>query len=237
MKQYMLIVVFLSAVSGIASAVNPEVTLQVSGAVQGTIVLELYPDKAPITVANFLGYVKNGFYNGLIFHRVIPGFMIQGGGYNPALVKQATGPAILNESTNGLANLRGTIAMARTPYPHSATAEFFINHADNPALNFGGLVYDGYQSYYYVPGYCVFGRVISGLDVVDAIAAVPTTTVGSMANVPQTAVVIQSAAVTVDVPVCAEKLEGDINGDCRVDFEDLQRLALNWLENNAVTSN
>jgi len=237
MKQYMLIVVFLSAVSGIASAVNPEVTLQVSGAVQGTIVLELYPDKAPITVANFLGYVKSGFYDGLIFHRVMPGFMIQGGGYSPALVKKTTGPAILNESTNRLANLRGTIAMARTPYPHSATAEFFINHVDNPDLNFGGLVYDGYQSYYYVPGYCVFGRVISGLDVVDAIAAVPTTTVGSMANVPLTAVVIQSAAVTVDVPVCAEKLEGDINGDCRVDFEDLHRLALNWLETNEISSN
>lgn len=237
MKQYMLIVLFLSAVSGIASAVNPEVTIQVSGCVQGTIVLELYPDKAPVTVANFLGYVKSGFYDGLIFHRVMPGFMIQGGGYDSTLVKKATGPAIINESTNGLANLRGTVAMARTPYPHSATAEFFINHIDNSFLNYGAVVYDGNQNAYYRAGYCVFGRVISGLDVVDAIAAVPTKTVDTMANVPETAVLIQSVLVTVDVPVCAEKLEGDINGDCRVDFEDLQRLALNWLENNAVTSN
>lgn len=102
MKQYMLIVVFLSAVSGIASAVNPEVTLQVSGAVQGTIVLELYPDKAPITVANFLGYVKSGFYDGLIFHRVMPGFMIQGGGYSPALVKRRPGQPYSMKAPIGL---------------------------------------------------------------------------------------------------------------------------------------
>lgn len=237
MKYSMLIMLFLSAVSGLVQAVNPEVTLHVSGAVNGTIVLELYPDKAPITVANFIGYVKSGFYDGLIFHRVIPDFMIQGGGYNPSLVRQTTGDPILNESTNGLANLRGMIAMARTPYPHSATAEFFINHADNSFLNFGSLVYDNYQNtYYYGVGYCVFGRVISGMNVVDAIASVPTKTVGTMANVPLNTVLIQSAVMTVDVPVCEDSLEGDINGDCRVDLQDLLKLAQNWMVSNVIVT-
>jgi len=225
---------FLSAVSGIAQAVNPEVTIQISGAVSGTIVLELYPDKAPVTVANFIGYVKSGFYDGLIFHRVIPDFMIQGGGYDPSLVKQATGDPILNESTNGLSNMRGTIAMARTPYPHSATAEFYINHQDNSYLDFGAIAYNGNIAYYNA-GYCVFGKVLNGMEVVDAIASVPTTTVGSMANVPQNNVIIQSAAMTVEVPVCAEPLEGDINKDCTVDLQDLLLMARNWMVSNEVS--
>lgn len=234
MKYSVLIMLFLSAVSGIAQAVNPEVTIQITGAVTGTIVLELYPDKAPVTVANFIGYVKSGFYDGLIFHRVIPDFMIQGGGYDPSLVKQATGDPILNESTNGLSNMRGTIAMARTPYPHSATAEFYINHQDNSYLDFGAIAYNGNIAYYNA-GYCVFGKVLNGMEVVDAIASVPTTTVGSMANVPQTNVIIQSAAMTVEVPVCTEPLEGDINKDCWVNLQDLLLMARNWMVSNEVS--
>lgn len=234
MKYSVLIMLFLSAVSGIAQAVNPEVTIQISGAVSGTIVLELYPDKAPVTVANFIGYVKSGFYDGLIFHRVIPDFMIQGGGYDPSLVKQATGVPILNESINGLSNVRGTIAMARTYQPHSATTEFYINHQDNNYLDFGAIAYNGSIAYYNA-GYCVFGKVINGMEVVDAIASVPTTTVGSMANVPQNNVIIQSAAMTVEVPVCAEPLEGDINKDCTVDLQDLLLMARNWMVSNEVS--
>lgn len=236
MKNYALIMLLLSSFSGIALAVKPEVTLEISGAVTGTIVLELYPDKAPVTVANFIGYVKSGFYDGLVFHRVIPNFMIQGGGYNPFLVKQETGAPIVNESINGLLNLRGTIAMARTPYPHSATAEFFINHQDNDFLDFGAVAYDGNNVAYYNAGYCVFGQVIHGMDVVDAIALVPTKTVGSMANVPQTNVIIESVTMTVDPPVCAEPLEGDINGDCTVDLQDLLLMAQNWLVSNQLTT-
>lgn len=231
----MLIMLFLSAVLGIAQAVNPEVTIQITGAVSGTIVLELYPDKAPVTVANFIGHVKSGFYDGLIFHRVIPGFMIQGGGYDISLVKQAAGTPILNESTNGLSNERGTIAMARTYQPHSATTEFFINHQNNSHLDFGALAYDGNYTYYYTVGYCVFGKVINGMEVVDAIAAVPVKTVGSMADVPQNNVIIQSAAMTVEVPVCAEPLEGDINKDCRVDLQDVLLMARNWMVTNEVS--
>lgn len=236
MKYYVLIMLFLSAVLGIAQAVKPEVTLEISGAITGTIVLELYPDKAPVTVANFLNYVKTGFYDGLIFHRVLPNFMIQGGGYNPSLVKQETGAPILNESINGLLNLRGTVAMARTPYPHSATAEFFINHINNSFLDFGAVAYDGNSNAYYSAGYCVFGRVIRGMDIVDAIALVPTKTVGSLANVPQNSIIIQTAAITVEAPVCAEQLEGDINGDCTVDLHDFLLMAQNWMITNETTS-
>ena len=220
-----------SACMGNVSAVNPQVTLQITGAATGTIVLELYPDKAPVTVANFLNYVNTGFYNGLIFHRVISGFMVQGGGYSTSLVKKATNPAIVNESLNRLSNLRGTIAMARTSEPHSATSEFFINHQNNLSLDYVPIIYDNssppnaYSKY----NYCVFGKVISGIEVVDAIAALATTTENSMANVPVNDVIIQSATLTLNAPFCVEKLKGDIDGDCDVDTDDILKFAVQWL--------
>jgi cyclophilin family peptidyl-prolyl cis-trans isomerase len=163
---------------------NPVVTLETS---KGTIVLELDAAKAPATVANFLAYVKAGFYNGTIFHRVIPGFMIQGGGFTAEMEQKPTRPPIANESGNGLANLRGTIAMARTNDPNSATSQFFINLKDNAFL-------DKARSQDKV-GYCVFGRVVKGLNVVDAIAAVPTGIVGGYQDVPTTPVTIVKVVV------------------------------------------
>ena len=151
----------------------------------GKIVLALDPQRAPRTVANFVHYVRDGFYRGTIFHRVIPGFMIQGGGYTKDLTEKPTRDPIPIESNNGLKNLRGTIAMARTSDPNSATAQFFINIVDNGFLDYPGQ--DGY-------GYTVFGRVISGLGVVDRIAAVPTTSQdGAFQNLPSTPVVIEDA--------------------------------------------
>jgi peptidyl-prolyl cis-trans isomerase A (cyclophilin A) len=131
----------------------------------GDITVELYPDKAPKSVENFLAYVKSGFYDGTIFHRVIPAFMIQGGGFTKDLVQKKTRAPIVIESKNGLSNLRGTLAMARTGDPNSATAQFFINTVDNARLDYAGDTN---------PGYAVFGKVVSGLDVVDKIRAVPT---------------------------------------------------------------
>lgn len=134
---------------------------------KGDIILELYPDKAPITVENFLSYVDDKFYDGTIFHRVISDFMIQGGGYTEDFTKKPSRSPIKNEANNGLKNERGTIAMARTNEPHSATNQFFINHIDNSFLDHTAKTEEGY-------GYCVFGKVIQGMDVIDAIAAVPT---------------------------------------------------------------
>ncbi len=151
----------------------------------GTIKLELYPDKAPVTVQNFLAYVDEGFYDGTVFHRVIPNFMIQGGGMEPGMKQKQTKAAIKNESANGLSNTRGTVAMARTSVPDSATAQFFINVTDNGFLD-RSQARDGV-------GYCVFGKVVEGLDVVDKIKAVKTTSKGGHADVPVTDVVIQSA--------------------------------------------
>jgi len=131
---------------------------------EGSIILELYPDKAPKSVENFIKYVRTRFYNETLFHRVIPSFMIQGGGFNIEGERKATKAAIINESDNGLSNERGTIAMARTSDPHSATAQFFINHADNPFLDRSTSSY----------GYAVFGRVVEGMKVVDKIAEVKT---------------------------------------------------------------
>jgi peptidyl-prolyl cis-trans isomerase B (cyclophilin B) len=150
----------------------------------GTIKLELYPDKAPLTVRNFLGYVDEGFYDGTVFHRVIPNFMIQGGGLEPGMKQKQTKGSIKNESANGLANTRGTVAMARTSAPDSATAQFFINVTDNGFLD-KARAGDGV-------GYCVFGKVIEGLDVVDKIKAVKTTTKGGHGDVPVTDVLINS---------------------------------------------
>ena len=154
----------------------------------GTIVLELDADKAPKTVANFLQYAKDGFYDGTIFHRVINGFMIQGGGMQPGMVEKQTRDSIQNEADNGLTNARGTIAMARTPDPHSASAQFFINVADNDFLNFRAQTQDGW-------GYCVFGKVVDGMDVVDKIKGVQTGNKGYHQDVPVEDVVIESVEV------------------------------------------
>jgi peptidyl-prolyl cis-trans isomerase A (cyclophilin A) len=150
----------------------------------GNIVIELNKQAAPVTVKNFLGYVEEGFYDGTIFHRVIPGFMIQGGGFTAEMEKKETREPIINEAANGLKNERGTIAMARTNDPDSATSQFFINHRDNGPLNY---VENGN------PGYAVFGKIIEGMDVVDAIASVNTTTRRGMDDVPIEPVVIKSA--------------------------------------------
>jgi cyclophilin family peptidyl-prolyl cis-trans isomerase len=166
--------------------VNPQdnvVKLQTS---MGNIVIELNEQAAPVTVKNFLGYVQEGFYDDTIFHRVIPGFMIQGGGFTPKMIRKKTLDPIINEAKNSLSNKRGTIAMARTNNPNSATSQFFINHRDNDILNY----MDDNQ-----PGYAAFGKVIEGMDVVDAIASVKTTTRDGMENVPVEPVVIVSAKI------------------------------------------
>lgn len=154
----------------------------------GTIVLELDKQKAPETVANFVQYAKEGFYDGTIFHRVIPGFMIQGGGFEPGMGQKPTRAPIKNEADNGLHNAVGTIAMARTPNPHSATAQFFINMADNKFLNFTSPTPQGW-------GYAVFGKVVEGMDVVNKIAQVPTTSRAGHQDVPAQDVVIEKVTV------------------------------------------
>ncbi len=170
----------LRAVGGEGDAGNPVVVLDTS---EGAITLELDPAKAPITVENFLKYVDSGFYDNLIFHRVMSGFMIQGGGMTDQMEEKSTGknPPIKNESGNGLSNVRGSVAMARTNDPNSATCQFFINHKDNKQLDdYGG-------------GYAVFGKVIDGMDVVDKIAAKATTSRAGHRDVPQTPIYIKSA--------------------------------------------
>lgn len=155
---------------------------------KGVIELELDEQKAPETVKNFIEYVNAGFYDGTIFHRVIDGFMIQGGGLEPGMKEKGTRSPVKNEADNGLANERGTIAMARTNDPHSATAQFFINVVDNAFLNHRSATTDGW-------GYCVFGRVTNGMDVVDAIKGVSTTTKGYFQDVPAEDVVIEKVEV------------------------------------------
>ncbi len=149
----------------------------------GTITIALDAEKAPVSVKNFLGYVRSGHYDGTVFHRVIPGFMIQGGGFTPELEEKPTRPAIRNEARNGLRNSRGAVAMARTNDANSATSQFFVNLRDNHRLDFG---ISG-------AGYAVFGQVVEGMDVVDRIAMVPTTSRGPHENVPQVGVVIRRA--------------------------------------------
>jgi peptidyl-prolyl cis-trans isomerase A (cyclophilin A)/peptidyl-prolyl cis-trans isomerase B (cyclophilin B) len=156
----------------------------------GDMTVELYPDKAPKTVENFLAYVNSGFYDGTIFHRVIDNFMIQGGGFTRDLRQKPTRPAIANEAKNGLSNLRGTLAMARTADPASATAQFFINVVDNPRLDYTS---DANGATW---GYCVFGKVTSGADIIDKIKAVPTGAQGPFkSDVPTTPVVIEKISV------------------------------------------
>lgn len=176
---------FTQSSSLLAQTKNPVVTLETS---KGTIKIELYPDKAPETVKNFLNYVEKKHYDGTIFHRVIPNFMIQGGGMNPGLVEKKTDSPIKNEAGNGLSNTKGTIAMARTGQPHSATAQFFINTADNLFLD-KEKARDKW-------GYCVFGKVIEGMDVVDKIKSVSTSDVGEHEAVPKEDIVIKSAKKT-----------------------------------------
>ncbi|MBC7413399.1 MAG: peptidyl-prolyl cis-trans isomerase [Herminiimonas sp.] len=150
----------------------------------GTIKLELDAEKAPKTVENFLNYVRAGHYDGTIFHRVIDGFMVQGGGFEPGMKQKPTGATVENEAKNGLKNTAYTVAMARTSDPHSASAQFFINIKDNSFLDYPGQ--DGF-------GYCVFGKVVEGADVVDKIKAVKTTRTGMFADVPVENVVIEKA--------------------------------------------
>ena len=153
---------------------------------QGNIILELYPEKAPNTVGNFLGYVKSGHYNGTIFHRVIEEFMIQGGGLDSSMKTKSAGIPIKNEANNGLKNELGTIAMARTSDPHSATTQFFINTTDNVFLDFRSETEDGW-------GYCVFGRVIDGMEVVRLIEETDTTTREGYMDVPVEIILIEKA--------------------------------------------
>ncbi len=199
MRQVLSILVAMALSSGAAAAADsgsaPQVRLTTN---RGVIVIELDSGRAPKTVANFLEYVRSGHYDGTVFHRVIPGFMIQGGGFDANMTMRPTRPPVENEADNGLKNVRGTVAMARTMDPGSATAQFFINVADNPALDFKARTVQGW-------GYAVFGRVVKGMDVVDAIAGTPT---GSVAvkdpgsgrtipfrDVPKEPVVIEKAEV------------------------------------------
>ncbi|HXU50690.1 MAG TPA: peptidylprolyl isomerase [Casimicrobiaceae bacterium] len=184
------LVAIASLAAGTAAAANPVVEIDTT---QGAIRIELYPDAAPKTVANFLQYVKDGFYSGTQFHRVIPGFMIQGGGMDASFKEKATRAPVPIESEQsvkaGLTNGVGTVSMARTSDPNSASAQFFINVADNKRLDFRSPDRAGY-------GYTVFGKVIAGMDVVDKIAATPTGPGGPFPrDVPQTRVMIESAKV------------------------------------------
>jgi peptidyl-prolyl cis-trans isomerase A (cyclophilin A)/peptidyl-prolyl cis-trans isomerase B (cyclophilin B) len=167
-----------------ATAAAPRVLVKTS---LGDMTIELYPDKAPKSVENFLAYVKSGFYDGTLFHRVIDNFMVQGGGFTKDLRQKPTRAAIPIESKNGLSNLRGTVAMARTADPNSATAQFFINVVDNPRLDYASDA---------SPGYTVFGKVVSGLEVVDKMKAVPTGPQGPFrSDVPTTPIVIEKVTV------------------------------------------
>lgn len=182
---HMLAALSMASVLHTANAADtPHVVLKTD---MGDIELELYPEKAPKTVANFLQYVKSGHYNGTIFHRVIDNFMIQGGGFDKDMRQKPTGTTVENEAKNGLRNQSYTIAMARTRDPHSASAQFFINTNNNSFLDYPGQ--DGW-------GYAVFGKVVKGMDVVDRIKAVATTNRGMHQNVPEKPVVIESASVT-----------------------------------------
>ncbi len=183
MKKHILIFLFIvAACLPLFSKQDPVVVMKTS---MGVIEIELYPDKAPVTVENFLKYVDSGFYDGTIFHRVINNFMIQGGGFTTAFKEKQTFSPIINEANNGLSNSRGTIAMARTSDVNSATSQFFINVIDNTYLDYKSPTAQGY-------GYCVFGKVIKGMDVVDKIKEVATGTRGYYQDVPKKDIVIKS---------------------------------------------
>ena len=173
----------LGATTAAAQSTAPRVALETS---EGRIVIELAPKEAPKTVDNFLAYVKAGHYDGTVFHRVIPTFMVQGGGFGPDMSERSTRPPIPLESKNGLKNARGTVAMARRGDPNSATAQFFINVVDNASLDYPS--FDGH-------GYAVFAKVVEGMDVVDRIKDVPTGNRGQYQNVPLKPVTIKSARI------------------------------------------
>jgi cyclophilin family peptidyl-prolyl cis-trans isomerase len=183
MSMLLLICIAFTASAGTAAPRNPKVRLTTN---MGVIELELFRDKAPISVDNFLRYVKSGHYNGTIFHRVIRGFMIQGGGYLYNMQQKPTRPAIKNEADNGLKNVTGTIAMARTPDPHSATSQFFINTVDNVTLDYYAKSAQGW-------GYAVFGKVVRGMEVVRKIENTATRQFGHFQNVPAKPIVIEKA--------------------------------------------
>lgn len=168
----------------VVTAANPQVEVKTS---MGSMTLELYADKAPKTVENFLEYVKSGAYSGTIFHRVIPGFMIQGGGFDKELWQKPTRPPLQHEGAACGTNELGTIAMARTGDPHSATSQFFINVANNARLNYT-LPPQGW-------GYCAFGKVLKGMDIAQKIVAVPTTAVGPHQNLPKDTITIESVTL------------------------------------------
>ena len=230
--------VFLFLLAGVGSlclaAQNPHVVLETN--TLGDITIELYPDDAPITVDNFLSYANSGFYNYRLFHRVLPGFMIQGGGfyYNPPdnkFYKPPTSDPIINESYNGRKNLRGTIAMARTSEPDSATSEFFINHVDNPFLDRENAA-DEY-------GYCVFGAVAEGIDIVDTIAQTPTVSYHQpdpnfyFEAMPQPLVgVISAYVLPCDVSYC-----GNLAAGSGIGFEDFAMFASHWLDSDCGSAN
>lgn len=204
---------------------NPEVVLETSYG--GDIVIELFPDVAPITVDNFLNYVNSGFYNGLLFHRVIENFMVQGGGYyytNSQFYTATTDPPIINESTNGLSNLTGTVAMARQPDPDTATSQFFINHADNIFLDRANAS-DGY-------GYCVFGQVTEGLAIVNAIAqapwidAFPSNPSDPFNNLPYPMIGMFTAYVR---PAQSPSASNFFDDD-QIDFKDFSDFAARWFD-------
>lgn len=180
-----LIVVLGMSKVGFAQVVNPQVRLETN---KGVILLELDAEAAPNTVENFIGYVQDGFYDSTIFHRVIKGFMVQGGGFTADMKQKSTKDPVENEADNGLKNKRGAIAMARTMDPHSATAQFFINTVDNAFLDYKAKTSQGW-------GYCVFGKVIEGLETVDVVEAVNTTTKAPHKDVPVEPVVIEKAVV------------------------------------------
>jgi len=187
LKKLFLVLVALGLGFSISSFIwaqteNPIVIMKTT---VGDIAIELYPKKAPISVKNFLAYVDQKFYDGTIFHRVIKGFMIQGGGLTPDFMEKPSGDPIKNEASNKLKNKRGTIAMARMPEPHSATNQFYINHVDNPGLDYKSSTPEGY-------GYCVFGKVIRGMDVVDGIANIRTMTKSGRRDVPRETIEILS---------------------------------------------
>lgn len=171
--------------SGEKMAANPKVKIETT---LGDITLELDAQNAPVTVENFISYVNDGFYDGTIFHRVIPNFMVQGGGMNPDMSEKATKASIQNEANNGLKNDRGTVAMARTNEPHSASSQFFINVKDNGFLNFSGENMQGW-------GYAVFGKVVEGIETVDKIEAVETGNKGFHQDVPTESVIMNKVTV------------------------------------------
>ena len=181
----LIVTLFCVAQAAWAGPSSPRVLLETS---KGIITLELDSKAAPKSVENFLSYVQEGFYDGTIFHRVIKGFMIQGGGFTEGMQQKSTSASITNEADNGLQNKRGTVAMARTMDPHSATAQFFINTVDNSFLDHKGKTSSGW-------GYCVFGKVVEGMNVVDAIENVSTTVRAGQRDVPTTPVIIERAII------------------------------------------